>query len=61
MKQTMNPYDHIESENKKREKKTFIDNKQTICYHGGLHTMRTRKGKYIPGKIYNIMKETLKN
>ena len=36
----------------------MIDNRQKLCKHGGLHTMIARKGKYIPVKVYNTMKET---
>ena len=28
-----------------------------LCDHGGLHTMKSRKGKYTPGNVYNQMKE----
>ena len=37
----------------------MIDNKQLVCEHGGLNTIIARKGKYIPGNLYNIMKEKL--
>ena len=36
----------------------MIDNRQKLCEHDGLHTMIARKGKYIPVKVYNTMKET---
>ena len=35
----------------------FIDNRKKLCEHGGLHAMIAIKGKYIPGNIYNLMKE----
>ena len=55
----MNPYDHLESEKIRwYEKRNFIiDNKGCLCDHGGLHTMKSRNGKYIPGNSYNQMKE----
>ena len=28
-----------------------------LCDHGGLHPVITKKGKYIPGNVYNQMKE----
>ena len=44
--------------NKNREKKIFfIDNRQSLCEYGGLHPIIARKGKYIPGKVNNTMKE----
>ena len=51
----------IQNQKKKNtEKKTFmIDNRKSLCKHGGLHPMIVRKGKYIPGKVYNITKETI--
>ena len=54
----MNPYEHLESEKTRIENKRqfLIDNRQNLCEHGGLHPMITRKGKYIPGKVYNSMK-----
>ena len=36
----------------------MIDSRQNLCEHGGLHPMIARKSKYIPGKVYNYMKET---
>ena len=36
----------------------MIDNRQNLCEHGGLHPMIEKKGKYIPGKVYNYTKET---
>ena len=36
----------------------FIDNRQTLCEHGGFNPMIKIKGKYISGKVYNNMKET---
>ena len=36
----------------------MIDNRESLCEHGGLHPIIAIKGKYIPGKVYNIMKET---
>ena len=46
-------------ENKNREQNIFsIDNRKNLCEHGGLHPMIARKGNYIPGKLYNSMKET---
>ena len=56
----MNPFDHLESEKTRIEKKInfLIDNKQLLCDHGGLHQLISRKGKYIPGNVYNNMKET---
>ena len=36
----------------------MIDSGQNLCEHGGLHPMIAQKGKYIPGKVYNSMKET---
>ena len=46
----MNPYDHLESEQTRRDEiYTFIiDNKRCLCDRGGLHTNRERKGKRIP-------------
>ena len=54
-----NPYENLEPgktgiENKRQ---LFIDNRQNLCEHGGLHTIISRKEKYIPGKVYNTMKE----
>ena len=56
----MNPFDHLESEQKRIEKKRhfLIDNKKILCDHGGFHTMISRKVQYIPGNAYNNMKET---
>ena len=31
---------------------------QNLCKHGGLHPTIARKGKHIPGNVYNQMKET---
>ena len=28
-----------------------------MCDHGGLHPTKERKGKFIPGNLYNQMKE----
>ena len=57
----MNRYEHLQSEKTRIENKSrfLIDNRQNLCEHVGLHTMTARKGKYIPGKVYNFMKETL--
>ena len=30
---------------------------KNLCERGGLHTMISRKGEYIPGKVYSSMKE----
>ena len=44
---------------KNREQKSiFIDNKQNLCKHGGLHPIISRKGKYIPVNVYISMKDT---
>ena len=53
----MNPYDHLESEQSRMEKMRhfMIDNKKYLCEHGGLHPIIERKGKYIPGNVYNCM------
>ena len=57
---SMNPYDHLQSEQTRIEKKKhfLIENKQCLCDHGGLHPIIEIKGKYIPGNVYNKMKET---
>ena len=54
----MNLYDHLEPEQARIEKKRYfiIDNKQCLFEHGGLHPRISRKGKYIPGNVYNHMK-----
>ena len=55
----MNPYDHLESEQKRIDEKRhfIICNKYLLHDHGGLHPMISRKGKHIPGNVYNQMKE----
>ena len=57
---SMNPVEHLESERTRIENKSqfLIDNRQQLCEHGGLHPMIARNSKYIPGKLYNYMKET---
>ena len=56
----MNPYDRLESEQTRiGNKRHFpIDNKQYLCDHSDLHIMIARRSEYIPGNIYNQMKET---
>ena len=56
---SMNPVEHLESWKTRIENKRqfLIDNRQNLFEHGGLHQMIERKGKYIPGKVYNYMKE----
>ena len=56
---SMNPVEHLESEKTRKDNKRqfLINNRQTLCEHGGLHKMISRKGKYIPGKVYNYTKE----
>ena len=34
----------------------LIDSIKCLCDHGGLHTTKARKGKYIPGNLYNQIK-----
>ena len=55
----MNPYAHLESEKTRieEERHFMIENKEYLCDYGGLHLMISRKGKYIPGYVYNKMKE----
>ena len=57
----MDPYDRLESEKTriKKNKPFLIGDNQSLCKHGGLHPMIARKVKYIPGNIYNHMKEKL--
>ena len=57
----MNPYDILESEQTLIRKKRYflIGDKQFLCDHGGLYPMIERKGKYIPGNLYNQMNEIL--
>ena len=57
---SMNPVEHLESKKTRIENKIqfLIYNRQNLCEHDGLHPMVARKGKYIPGKVYNYMKET---
>ena len=59
---SMNPYEHLLSEKSRIENKSqfLIDNKQSLCEHGGLNPMTARKGKYIPVNVYTSMKDTLK-
>ena len=54
---------HLESEKIIIEKKRqfLIDYKQCLCEHFVLHPMISRKGKYIPGNVYNNNKETFIN
>ena len=49
----MNPYEHLESEKTRIEKKRniLIDNRKNLCEHFGLNKMIARKVKYIPGKV----------
>ena len=35
----------------------LIENINFLCYHGGLHPLKSRKGNYIPGNVKNKMKE----
>ena len=53
----MNPVEHLESGKTRIENKIqfFIDNREKLCKHGGLHPMISRKDIYIPGKVYNSM------
>ena len=53
----MNPYDHLELEQRRIYKKRhfLIENKPFLCDHGGLHPTIAIKGKYIPGNVYNQM------
>ena len=44
-----------------RKSPFFIDNKQHLCEHGGLHPMTARKGKYIPDNVYTSMKDKFNN
>ena len=57
----MNPYDKfriITRNNIKKE--TFLnDNKKCLYDHGVLHIMISIKVKYIPGNVYNQIKEML--
>ena len=55
----MNPYEHLESKQKRKDEKRYfiIDNKVCLCGNGGLYPMIARKGVYIPVIIYNQMKE----
>ena len=55
----MNPYYHLESERTRIDEKIFfiIDNIKVFCDNGGLYPVKVRKGKYIPGNVYNQMKE----
>ena len=43
----------------RRDEKKYliIGNKGCLCYHGGMHKMKERNVKYIPGILYNKMKE----
>ena len=41
-----------------KKRQFFIDNRKNLCEHGGLHPMISRKGKYVPVKVYNTVKET---
>ena len=36
----------------------MIDNKLCFCGHGGMHPLIARNVNYIPGNVYNVMKET---
>ena len=58
---SMSPVEHLESEKTiiYNKRQFLIDNRKSLCERGGLHPMIARKGKYIPGKVYNSMKETL--
>ena len=58
---SMNPVEHLESEKSTIENKRqiFIDNMQNLYEHGGFYPMIERKVKYVPGKVYNYMKETI--
>ena len=59
-KKSMNPYYHLESEQIRIGKKThFLDNKQSLCDHGGLYPMIAIKGNYISGNVYNQINENL--
>ena len=55
---SINPVEHLESEKTRIENKSqfLIDNRQNLCEHSGLHQMIAQKVKYIPGKVYNSMK-----
>ena len=53
---SINPYENLEPEkNKNREKiHFFIDNRQSLCEHGGLHPMIARNEKIYLSK-YTIL------
>ena len=55
---SMNPYDHLESEEMRRDENRhfIIENKECLCDHGSLHPMKAIKGKYIAEILYNQMK-----
>ena len=55
----MNPYDNLESEQARKDKKRhfIIDNKKLLCEHGVLYPIIAIKRKYIPGNVYNHMKK----
>ena len=57
----MDPYDHLESERMRRDENRhfIIQNKEFLCDNCFLHPMKVRKGKYIPGNLYNQTKEIL--
>ena len=42
---SMNPYDHLESEQKRKDEKRhfFIENKECSCDRGGLHPMIAKR------------------
>ena len=56
---SMNPYEHLLSEQLITKKKCqfLIDNKQHLCGHDFLHPMTARKGRYIPDNAYTSMKD----
>ena len=55
----MNPYDHLESEQKRRyENRHFlIENIKYLCDFGSFHSIEARKGKYVPVNVNNKMRE----
>ena len=58
----MNPVEHLESEKTiiENKRQILINNRKNLCEHVGLHPMISKKRKYIPGKVYNYMKETFR-
>ena len=58
----MNPYDHLESEQKRKDENRhyIFYNKECLCDHGGLHPMLSRKRKYTEEMKFNTDSPMLK-